>query len=259
VNYNSHKKNIYSQNGEDGVIERILKELAANIDLDEWCCEFGAWDGQYLSNTFALVENGYKAVYIESDLERFSDLVETSKRFPKVLPVNKLVKAHDGYGESLDSILVKTKIPPNFDILSIDVDSNDLDIWESLNNYFPKIVVIEINSSILPGIITRHSKTSGSSFSATLNVASNKGYSLVCHTGNLIFVKNEFIKFLTINDRYLKYPELLFMFESEWINSNKILYDDVNSIKLLTKSFFNHIKPWTLRRFLFDFIKHKLF
>ena len=49
------KKNIYSQNGEDGILEEILKKL--NIKKNGWCCEFGAWDGKHGSNTFNLVKN----------------------------------------------------------------------------------------------------------------------------------------------------------------------------------------------------------
>jgi hypothetical protein len=80
-------------------------------------------------------------------------------------------------------------------------------------------------------------------------VAITKGYSLVCHTGNLIFVKNELLKYLTLGTRYLKYPELLFMYEGEWVNSKSILYDDVNTVKILIKSLLSHIKSKIVRRF----------
>lgn len=49
-----HKKDVYSQTGEDGIIETILSTIG---DRDGWCVEFGAWDGQYLSNTRNLIEN----------------------------------------------------------------------------------------------------------------------------------------------------------------------------------------------------------
>lgn len=57
--YNSYSSNIYSQNGEDGIIKELLK--CVNIN-NGWVCEFGAWDCIYLSNTFNLVEKGFNAV-----------------------------------------------------------------------------------------------------------------------------------------------------------------------------------------------------
>jgi hypothetical protein len=70
--------------------------------------------------------------------------------------------------------------------LSIDIDSNDLEIWESLINFKPKIVIIEINSSILPGIKQRHDPNRGklnSSFTSTLEVAKKKAIFLLLTQG----------------------------------------------------------------------------
>jgi hypothetical protein len=41
-------RNLFSQNGEDGVIERILNIVGQG---GRTCCEFGASDGVHLSNT----------------------------------------------------------------------------------------------------------------------------------------------------------------------------------------------------------------
>ena len=70
-----YRKNIHSQNGEDGVIDEIFKRInLASLSHEKWCVEFGAWDGKHYSNTFHLVEQGWNAVYIEGDIEKYSDL-----------------------------------------------------------------------------------------------------------------------------------------------------------------------------------------
>ena len=65
--YKTYSKNIYSQNGEDGIVEELLKRLNIN---NGWVCEFGAWDGINLSNTFNLVKKGFDAVFIEGDVNK---------------------------------------------------------------------------------------------------------------------------------------------------------------------------------------------
>jgi len=52
---NSFAKNIYSQLGEDGILEIVSPFLNKKIE-DVFVIEFGAWDGIHLSNTFKLLE-----------------------------------------------------------------------------------------------------------------------------------------------------------------------------------------------------------
>ena len=210
--FNKYAMDIHSQNGEDGILSEILNRLKIKARKSLWCVEFGAWDGIYLSNTFALVEQGWNAVYIEGNKERYLDLEMTAKKFSKIKAINAFVARTSDDVNSLDSLLSKTKIPQDFDVLSIDIDSFDCDVWESLECYQPKVVIVEINSYIPPGIVLRHSsKTSGNTFTATLNVGIQKGYKLVCHTGNLFFVRNDLMRVMKVPKRFISYPELLFI------------------------------------------------
>jgi len=136
-----YSKNIYSQNGEDGILEEIFKRLKIEKD---WACEFGAWDGKHLSNTFNLVKNnGWKCVMIESDADKFLDLQITAKQYTNIYALNKTIHYIEGYGELLDNILESTPIPKDFQLLSIDIDSCDYHVWKSLKKYEPCVVVIE--------------------------------------------------------------------------------------------------------------------
>jgi hypothetical protein len=48
----------------------------------------------------------------------------------------------------LDTILREVDAPKNFELLSIDVDSDDLEIWRGLHAFRPLCVVIEYNPTI---------------------------------------------------------------------------------------------------------------
>jgi hypothetical protein len=184
----AYRRNIYSQNGEDGILAELLRRLP---ETSGWVCEFGAWDGKQCANTFALVEQGLNAVYIEARDDYFQDLLKTCRDYPNIHPVHKLV-AYEGE-DTLDDILATTPIPKEFDILSIDIDSFDYQVWRSVDVYSPKIVIVEINSSISP-LDTTHIHgpgKEGTGFAPMLALGESKGYTLICHTGNLIFVRND--------------------------------------------------------------------
>jgi hypothetical protein len=191
-----YARRTYSQNGEEGIITEILRRISKDFTLDRWCVEFGAWDGVYLSNTCKFIrEDGYKAVLIEGNPEKISEL---EKNFPSN-EIEIICKYVDFEGvNSLDTILSETRIPSDFDFISIDVDGVDYHIFDSLKKYSPKIVCIEFNPSI-PNMVDyvqpRDFRVNhGSSAKALNRLAESKGYKLVSVLGyNLFFVKREFL------------------------------------------------------------------
>ena len=208
--YNKYKKNIHSQNGEDGIIEELLKRLEIN---NGWVCEFGAWDGVYLSNTFNLVKKNFNAVFIEGDSNKYKDLLKTVEKYKNIVPVNAFIE-HNNTKNSLDNILKTTDIPLDFDILSIDIDSYDYQVWKSLQIYKPKIIIIEINSSIKVNNETHiHTpgKYQGTGFKPTYNLGIEKGYTFILHTGNMFFIRNDLFDKLDI-----KYNNPLENFCNSW-------------------------------------------
>lgn len=196
-----NKKNIYSQNGEDGIINYIFKKL--NITKGNFI-EFGAWDGKHLSNTYNLFLNGWDGIYIELDKKRSEQLFDNFYNYKeRITCINTMV----GYSENdnLDTIIDSSSHPnKNFDFISIDVDGLDYFIFKSINKYLPKVICIEVNAGHDPlyeNEIPLHiaSNNIGQSIKIINDVAEQKGYFSLCYTGNLFLIKNEF-KHLFYND-----------------------------------------------------------
>jgi len=141
--------------------------------------------------------------------------------YPLIRPLNAMVGYAAEDANRLDKLLAKTEIPQDYELLSIDIDSYDLAVWNAYSGS-PKVVVIEINSSIMPGLLQWHNgeKLIGNSFSSTLSVAKEKGYELACHTGNLIFVRAALVEGLELDTVSLNHPETLFL--NNWLPSQKI-------------------------------------
>jgi hypothetical protein len=161
--------------------------------------EFGAWDGKLYSNTWRLTAKfGWSAVLIEGMEDRARDLAQLHKGSPKVHVQNCFV----GWtGENrLDNLLAKTPIPRQFDLLSIDIDGNDYHVWNAVERYQPRVVIIEINptaSNDLHFIQDADAGSNqGSSLRALVELGKGKGYELAATTRvNAIFVtKSEFAK-----------------------------------------------------------------
>ncbi|MBD3884389.1 hypothetical protein IFO70_21845 [Phormidium tenue FACHB-886] len=198
-------KDIASQCGEDGIIQKIFETIRPN---NKYCVEFGAWDGKYLSNCWNLISNnGWSGLFIEGNEAKFKDLLATYGDNENVACVNKFV---DFEGQnSLDKILLSINAPQDFDLLSIDVDGTDYFIWESLNEFKPNVIVIEFNPTIPNDIIfvqaRDNSINQGCSLLALILLGKEKGYELICCTGwNAFFVKAELYAEFKISDNSIQ-------------------------------------------------------
>ena len=198
INIYDYERKVYSQRGEDGMIEHILRVLGIQAG---WCCEFGAWDGVLMSNVYKLITEGWGAVLIEGNNEKFPQLVQNMKRYPGV-------NCHQSYvslepGENLNDILYKyyPEGSEDFGVLSIDIDSYDYWVWADLE-YNPAVVVIEYNSNweddvTCPYDVNHHGWAGnsyfGASASALQGLGNHKGYDLIGFMPytNLFFVKKE--------------------------------------------------------------------
>ena len=197
------ERNVYSQNGEDGIVEWIFSLIPPRHRV---CMEFGAWDGRNLSNTFNLVANhGWRAVYIEADRRKFRVLKQTATAYPSITPVCGLVSLSGV--SSHDHILGLQGVPADFDLLSIDIDGNDYDVWEGVVLFRPSVVVIEFNPTFPSdfGYIDRGGRGFiGSSAAALTELAAGKGYGSVgCCGPNLFFLREELFSALGENPQDL--------------------------------------------------------
>jgi hypothetical protein len=184
----THKRNVFSQNGEDGIIEYLFQQLGEGTRT---CCEFGAWDGIHLSNCRQLMLQGWKTVFIEGDSGKFKTLQKNFSGNPNVICENRFV----GEGkDSLDAILGEHGIK-ELDFLSIDIDGKDYEVLCGLS-LRPRVICIELNAGHRPDATELldpavAADNVGQPMFAFLRRAREMGYVFVCYTGNLFFVRND--------------------------------------------------------------------
>lgn len=128
--FHSKKKKIYSQNGEEGVIESIFDKIGYT---NKWAIEFGAMDGKTISNTYYFREkHGFKRCLIEGDTKYVN---KTDEKIKHALitseNINKLIK----------------EVPDVYDFLSIDIDGDDYWVWKAMEKK-ARVVILEFHPGL---------------------------------------------------------------------------------------------------------------
>ncbi len=198
---NQFEYQVLSQSGEDGIIDEIFKRIGVT---DKYFVEFGIGDGLE-NNTGSLIIKKWCGLWIESDLK----MVKRIKAYLKGnIHNNNLMLMHQFITkDNIEKIFSKAKVPPRFDLLSIDIDGNDYWVWKAIKDYSPSVVIMEYNAALGPSIewimpYNSHHTWDGSSYyGASLKslekLGEKKGYKLVgCNLMgmNAFFVRKDLVK-----------------------------------------------------------------
>lgn len=185
--------NDFSEHGEDGIISKIFEILKPE---NKWVCEFGAHDPEIISNTWKLInQQEWNALLIEADDGYFAKLKNYYKNTSRVHCLHTKV-SYEG-DQRLDCLLEKTPVPEDLDFMVIDIDGNDYHVWEAIQRYKAKVLMIEFNAAIPTDISyvqpAAMSVNQGASLNAMCGLAKRKGYKLIAVTSwNAFFVKESY-------------------------------------------------------------------
>jgi hypothetical protein len=200
---NKYKKNIFSQYGEDGIIEEIMKRL--KIDSGA-CVEFGAWDGFFLSNTANLwsKNENWRGILIESDKKR-ADMLKKIGDEKRCLAIHGHVSIKGS--DSIENILKINKVDfSSIKMLSVDIDGNEYHIIKNILELRPPIIISEYNPTIPPEIhlVSAPDSSFGCSVKSLTELMESKNYKLVAVTkSNCIYVDKKYESaFADIDTKY---------------------------------------------------------
>lgn len=134
INLINHRRVVRSQSGEDGIIEYVFSKIEPRV---KFYVEFGASDGEWLSNTWHLRNNlGWTGLLMDSDLEAVNRTAG-------------LVKLENIDSTNINHLFEKYSVPENLDFLSIDIDGDDIYVFDALDTkYRPILICAEYNPGL---------------------------------------------------------------------------------------------------------------
>lgn len=236
-NLHKYKYDIHSQQGEDGIINEILKRSFKKGKINT--VEFGAGDIEQNSNTLNLIKNNQvnNAIFVEVDESLFKKLQNLKHKYKEITPIHKLVEYKEGDSNTLDNLLKKNDIKNDIDIMSIDIDSYDLDVFKSIKVYHPKLLIIEGGRQKY-GVLSEHAIDKKlNSFSSIFNTVSKKYY-LISYNGNLFFLNKDFFSKEHVVKNYYLDDEYHYLLHCIYYNQSKRNFFSNLFINILVKNKF---------------------
>jgi hypothetical protein len=173
---------VYSQYDEDGIIQEIFCRIGVK---SKKFVEFGVGNGLE-NNTLKLLLQGWSGLWLEGGETLVSQI---NHKFRDVISENRLLVKQAFIDRDNINGLIAPYLSNEIDLLSIDIDGNDIYILESISVVSPRVIVIEYNGKFPPpmSIAQRYnphhswdeSDYGGASLQALTKIADRRGYSLV--------------------------------------------------------------------------------
>lgn len=191
---------VFSQSGEDGIIALIMAVIGSD---SRKFLEIGVESGLECNSAHLAKNCSWDGWMIEGDAN-LARLAQTHyENHPCTWIRDIRVIPTFVTRENINSLIKEHRIPENIDLLSIDIDGNDLWVWKEINTIKPRLVIMEYNASFGPdlsvtipynGKFVREGAYFGASLRALVKVGKQKGYRFVgCNSAgiNAFFVRND--------------------------------------------------------------------
>lgn len=205
---NIPRKQVYSQKGQDGIIEFIFQNIGVT---NKFCVEFGFntndIKGGSGPNTARLIlEDNWNGLLLDNEHENLS------------INLHKELLTFENIGY----IFQKYSVPISPDYVSIDVDSIDLWLFKGmlLAGYRPRLISVEYNClfpitlsvTVKPDTKWGNDDVFGASLLALHKVAEEFEYHLICVEPNLdaFFIRDDLSSDKTIISNFSKFTGMRF-------------------------------------------------
>jgi hypothetical protein len=191
---------VYSQYDEDGITQEIFKRIGVTSKI---FVEFGVEDGLE-NNSLKLLLEGWSGLWLDSSSKCISRIEE---RFSDVIGEGRLQVKQAFIDRDNINNLIGQHFEGEIDLLSIDIDGNDIYILNAVDVVRPRVIIVEYNGKFPPpmsiaqrydpGFKWDYTDYSGASLAAVTKVATKKGYCLVgCGMAgvNAFFVREDLVE-----------------------------------------------------------------
>jgi len=192
---------IFSQWGDDGIIQYLIHKLNVKNKI---FIEFGVEIYRESNTRFLLMNDNWKGLVIDGSQENINFIKKDELYWRyELTAVCSFITT-----DNINQLFINNGIQGDIGILSIDIDGNDLWVWDKINSVNADIVIVEYNSVFGskhaitvpydPAFTRNRAHNSnlywGTSLKALCLLASKKGYTFVgCNSNgnNAYFVKGE--------------------------------------------------------------------
>lgn len=191
---------VFSQSDEDGIINEIFRRIGVSNKV---FVEFGVGDGLE-NNSAALLYEGWFGLWIEGSGEccaKIRSAYRSAIESGQLILVESFITP-----ENIDKI-ISSHIPAGeIDLLSVDIDGNDVHVFEKIRCINPRVIVFEYNAKFGPNLMycmaydESYSWKKSDRFGASLKyfevLMAARGYSCVgCNIvgTNAFFIRNDLL------------------------------------------------------------------
>ncbi len=191
IDLNNFEEKIYSQNGEDGIVKKLLEIVYDKDKNNKYYVEFGVESGMEC-NTRILREQ-YKWTGLLMDGSNENTDINLQKEF--------LTK------ENIINLFKKYNVPKYINLLCIDIDYNDFYLLkEILKEYESDIIILEYNATHLSNEdkVVIYNPTTMWDYSNYFNASLlSQNKLLTKHNYTLVYCDNKGVNAFYINNKFM--------------------------------------------------------